>query len=310
MNVATQIAAKILHASRVEQECAYRDHQYATREWLPGERVPFLRGAGAHKGRETALKHFLERGSLPPLHDAQGAAEAEIEERIEKSPDLAPEDVEGARDAAVALVEADYLLALPEIAPHVLAVEEEVVVPIGETSWSLSGRFDARGKDPLTGRGTILDLKTSERSPVAPHLTAALSSQLTFYAILHNHRFGNVPSFALDYLWLMEKGPKKDTIERDALKVATLSTGLIAVRRRVVTHRSAGDLAAGMNRLRFRIDAEEAGWHPPASSGFLGACQRCSHFGHDDASMRCPFVPETRPTEATTSRTSTKEIEA
>lgn len=295
MSVATDIGAKILHASRVEQECAYRDHQYATREWLPEERVPFLRGSGAHKGREHALSHYLKHGALPPLSDAQGAAEAEIDERHDKSPDLSLEEVESARDAALALVEADYALALPEIAPHVLAVEEEVVVPIGETGWSLSGRFDARGKDPLTGHGTILDLKTADKSPVAPNLTAALSSQLTFYAILHKHLHGHAPSFALDYLWTMERGPKKDTIERDGLTVATLASGLIAVRRRVVTTRTDADLAAGLNRLRYRIDAEEAGWHPPASSGFLGPCQRCRHFGHEDPSMRCSFVPASRP---------------
>lgn len=300
---ANSVATKILHASRVEQECAYRDHQYATREWLPGERIPFLRGAGAHKGREHAIRHFMEHGALPALSDAQDAAATEIDERVQKSPDLDPEDVSGAIDAATRLVEADYALALPEIAPHVLAVEEEIVVPIGDSGWSLSGRLDARGKDPVTGRGTILDLKTADKSPSNAEATAALSSQLTFYAILHAHVYGHAPSFALDYLWTMARGPKADTIERDGLKVATLSDGSIGVRRRVVTTRMADDMRAGMNRLRYRIDAEEAGWHPPASAGFLGPCARCPHYGAEDPSQRCCFVPATRPA----SRTSTKE---
>jgi len=291
---AEQVPSKILHASRVESECAFRDRQYATREWIAAERVPFLRGSGAHKGREVALKHYLKHGTLPPLEEAQEAAEAEIEERIDKSPDLDPDEVEGAREAAVLLVEADYALGLKDLAPHVVAVEEELVAPIGDTGWSLTGRLDARGTDPVTGRGSIPDLKTADKSPKTPQIAADLSLQLTNYAILHQFHHGTIPNFALDYLWLMVKGPKADTVTRDRLAVATLKDGTIAVRRRVVTTRTQDDLKAGLMRLRFRIDSEEAGWHPPAYSGFMSACQRCPHFAHSEPALRCPWVPASR----------------
>lgn len=297
--------SNVLHASRVESECLFRENKYGSREWLPAQRAPWLRGTGVHGGREYALRAYLAEKSLPPVEEVRTATWEAIETRVEQDNERGmpsdPGDVKDAMDEADLIVRADYALALPEIAPHVLAIEEELTVPIGDTGWTLSGRLDARGRDPVTGTGAIIDLKTG--APRSAQEAADLSNQLSNYALLHQVHFGTIPTFALDYVWTMAKGPKADTIARDGLKVCEIDAGVndsgkpvkvCGVRRRVTTYRSADDLAAALKLLRFRIDAEAAGWHPPGFGGFMGPCGRCAHWGHADPAMRCPFRPANR----------------
>lgn len=289
--------SRTLHASRVEAECYFREGQYEARAWLPPQRVPFLRGTAVHGARERALRAYLAEKALPPVEELRDAAINAVATRVseDEAKGIPTDDADetAALDEAIPIVEADLLLALPEIAPHVLAIEEELTVPVGDTGYTLSGRLDARGKNPVTGEGAIIDLKTG--APRDAQAAADLSSQLSFYAILHRHHFGSIPTFALDYVWTMAKGPKAATVERDGLMVAELSDGRFGVRRRVTTHRSADDLTAALRLLRFRIDSEEAGWHPPAYGGFMSPCSRCVHWGHEDPEQRCPFRPATRP---------------
>jgi hypothetical protein len=295
----TVAAAKILHASRVEEECAYRGHQYGVREWLAPQRVPFLRGTAAHGAREYALRCFLDTKGLPSGEDVEAAAvdavETRVEEDAERGTPTDPAWVTEALDEALPIVRADLALAIPEIAPHVLAIEEEIVAPIDGTEWSLSGRIDARGRNPVTGEGAIIDLKTG--SPRDPQATADLSNQLSNYALLHRFKFGTIPTFALDHVWTMAKGPKPDTIKANGLLVCEVKHGdktLAGVRRRIVTSRTPDALAAALRLLRFRIDAEEAGWHAPAYGGYGSPCVRCIHFAHEDPTQRCPWRPSTR----------------
>lgn len=302
MNIAT---TRKIHASQVEQECPHRAHLYETREWVPEQRIPFLRGTAAHGAREYALRSYIASKTLPTLGELEERAVCAVEERVEEDEargvTTQPEWVTAALDEALPIVRADFALAIPEIAPHVLATEEELEVPIDGTSFVLTGRLDARGRNPVTGEGAILDLKTGAGR--SPQETADLSNQLSNYAILHRHHFGTIPTFALDHVWTMSKGPKKETAARDGLQVCEVDGGadahgqptkLIGVRRRVVTSRSTDDLAAALRVLRLRIDAEEAGWFPPAYGGWGSPCVRCPHWAHADPSQRCIWRPATR----------------
>lgn len=292
-----------IHCSRIEEECPHRAHQYEIRAWQRPPFVPFLRGSAAHAAREWALTRYMEDKELPSIAACQetGATALEIkvaEESERGSLPPTPEEVTEALDVAFPLIEADCRLVLPRIAPHVLAVEEKLEASIGE-EWTLTGTLDARGRDPLTGFGTLSDLKTAERSPGdRAVVNAALSLQLSAYSLLHNLHYGTIPVLSLQYVWQMKRGPKAETIEKDNLLVCDLEDGGVGVARTISTQRSPQDLDAALQRLRVRIDQEKHGWYVPAFSGFLSPCSRCKHWGHEDPSQRCEYVPQVRPATA------------
>lgn len=295
----TDISARKIHASRVEEECPWRAHQYAAGAWLPPARRPFLRGTAVHEGRHYALKHYMEAGDLPPVAECQGAAvmaaEARNDEDNARGVGLPPEEVTAALDEALPIVAADRALLLPSVAPQVEAVEEPLEADLGG-GWALVGTLDARGRDPHTGTGVISDLKTSGKSPGAAALAhAALSTQLSAYSLLHSVHHDGHPLIALHYVWTMARGPKADTIERDGLIVGPLEGGRVGVARIIPTQRSREDHDALLRLIRVRIDQEESGWHAPVHGGFMSPCQRCWHWGHEDPSQRCGFRPGARP---------------
>lgn len=296
----TDTNRRVIHASRIESECGWRDHQYAARHWHRPPWVPFLRGSAVHGAREWAIRHYMEAGDLPPVKECQRAAVGVVDART--ADDMArgiiyeDEQITEALDEAMPIIEADRRLLLPDTAPQIKAVEETLGVELGG-GWVLVGTMDARGVDPMTGTGLLADLKSSAKSPGAAAIShAALSLQLSAYALLHQVHYGSIPMTALQYAWAMKRGPKADTIQRDGLKVCDAEDGSGALVARVIpTTRSARDLDAARKRLRIRIDTEEAGWHTPAQSGFMSPCQRCPHWGHEDPAMRCEFVTEVKP---------------
>lgn len=300
MSHASDLGKRILHASSIETECGWRDHQYATDAWHRPPWRPFLRGTAVHGARQHALSSYMAGDGLPSVKECQqiaaSVAEDDAAEREQRGDHVDRDELTAAIDEALPIVEADVRLLLPQTAPMVHAVEETLDVDLGG-GWSLVGTLDTRGKDPMTGTGLICDLKTSGKSPGSGAIThSALSLQLSAYALLHEVHFGSIPLIALQYAWTMARGPKAETIGRDGLKVCDLETGKgVGVARVIATQRSAADLDAARKRLRLRIDAEESGWHTPAYSGFMSPCHRCAHWGHEDAAMRCEFVTQIRP---------------
>lgn len=297
MNTAT---VRKLHASRIESACFWRDRQYETGAWLRQPFVPFLRGHAVHGARHVAFASYLASKALPSMPELFDAAKHAVEDRVEEDGKKGiytdPADVTAALDAGLPMVEADRILNLEALAPHVVAVEEELEVPVDGTDFVLTGRLDVRGRDPVTGTGAVLDLKTAEKPPGSKaQLAADLSLQLSNYALLHRVHFGHIPTFALDYVTAMAKGPKAETIARDGLRCAPLSSGGVGVTRRVVTTRGPDDLAAALARLRFRVDLETEGRYPPAcSSGLMPECARCIHYSNADPAQRCGFVTTVR----------------
>lgn len=280
------------HASRIDSECLYRDAQYRSGAWERVPRVALVRGTAAHSARAWALTRYIEDRELPPLEPciqtAIDAAETRNEKDAAHGTGLSAEDLTKAIDAALPLVRTDYTLILPQIAPHVRAVEETLEVDLGD-GIRLTGTLDARGVDPMTGVGLLPDLKTAEKSP-GPQAQdrADFSTQLSLYAALHQHHFGSIPVTALQYVWTMARGPKAATIERDRIQVCDLGDG-VGCARTITTQRAQWDVRAALQLIRFRVDADEAGWAPPHTGNYMPACLRCPHWAHVDETQRCIY---------------------
>lgn len=285
-----------IRASSIDRECPWRDHQQATGRWERASTAPMLRGTAVHAARAFAVAAFKETGEVPGLDDLQETARAAVEERAsdENGMEVVPAaEATAALDEAMPLVEADAALLLPGVVRMAEAAEEPLEADLGD-GWSLTGTLDVRGTEPTTKTGIVVDLKTGKKAP-APTV-AALSSQLTAYSLLHEVHYGHLPLLSLHHVWVGPKGPTKRTIERDGLLVADLpGCGQVGAARIVSTRRTRWDADGLKLRLRARIDAEEAGWFPPAPSGFMSPCARCPHWAHPDPQQRCEFATEQRP---------------
>lgn len=279
--------------------CPYRSHQRERGVWWRESKTYFLRGSAAHDARKWALTRYMTTGELPSIDDCLDCARESIatrnEEEQERGGGLPPELVEAATDEALPIVATDCALVLPEIAPIVTAVEETLETEVAE-GVILRGTPDIVGVEPTTGTGIILDLKTAGKSPgKSAEQNAALSTQLSLYAALYYTKHGTFPLHALQYVWCMKKGPKKETIERDGLKTCEVEGFGVGVSRTITTQRSRADVDAALLRVKYRVDADRNNFHPPANpGGRVSECADCIHWGHEDPTQRCPFVTQTR----------------
>ncbi len=286
------------HASGLSTECGYKWHMYETRRWLRPAWAPFMRGTFVHAARAWALAHYANLGELPEPHMCIEAGVQGLDVRLEEDAEKGtpfPTDAERAavHMEASPLVVADRLLVLPKIAPHIIAAEETVEVDIGG-GHTLTGTFDARSVDPVSGTGVVPDLKTKVKTPSKPDLAEARRSlQLAAYALLHKERFGNIPLHAIDFVWASPKGPNAKTkADRPTLTTMPIEVDgrkMVGAHQRVTIQRTPDDLKVVLRWLRFRVDALEAGWHPPAFQGYNSPCARCEHAGNDDLQQRCPW---------------------
>lgn len=286
-----------IHVTEVDRalSCLYRDAKQRSGEWQYVQRPETIRGSAVHKAREVALRAVLAGHDLPSVDDAAGIADAEVEAAWEAA-NLPPDDADPVREEAALFARADRLLVLPSLAPHVLAVEEEIELPVSgngmDGSYVLTGRPDSVARSPIGGRLEVPDLKTSGNAPSQAVVNS--STQHSLYSALVESKYGEKPVHSIHHLRVMAKGPRN---EKPNVRVAPLSDDPKApkgVLTTLYTERDAGGVASGLARLRALIDAREQGYALPASAGFLSECHRCPHRGHPDPSQRCRYVPATR----------------
>lgn len=282
-------------------DCPYRDRQYEVGEWVRAPKPYFMRGTMVHGARQWAVSYAQAQGDMPPEDDVieSGREHGKLRQEEDAAKGVAPlepEDFAEAFDEAVPLIQTDYRLVLPRVAPHVVAIEEKLEADLGDDI-ILTGTVDLRGRDPVTETSTLDDLKTAAKAPGKDAvLRAALSPQLSLYAALlaaHGH---GIPRMSLTYVWSMKRGPSDASIEKLGLRVTKLPFDLVGVSRTIPTTRSRADINAALHRVRIRVQREREGIYPPATaSGITIPCMTCEHWGAGDPSQRCPFSPEERP---------------
>lgn len=275
-------------------ECGVREHRYETGEWQKPEWPEALRGRVVHAARAHYLKTYMKTGGkAPSLADCEDFAEGEASKASEFDHQAVQtgEALDVFADARP-YVQLDVLGVLPKIAPHVIAVEERIDVPIRGTgidcAYVLSGQPDAIGREPVSGRLTIPDLKTGARAQSVAEVNA--STQLTAYALLARAKHGEIPTIAHHALRVLKTKPKRVT---EATTVVELPAGGFGVCDVIHSTRTADDLDSLLRRVRFVIDAREAGWFAPAAGGFASPCLRCAHRGAAAANQRCEYASAT-----------------
>lgn len=295
---APKIEGERIHVTSVDRflECGFRDTQYRTRAWQEPHHEGAVRGHGVHAAREHALKEVLKARPLPSVEECEDRADTAVHEELKDTQGVPELDAEADKIASEARLyaKADRLGILPDLAPHVIAVEEKIEWEIEDASltgkYVLTGRPDAVARSPIGGRLEIPDLKTSKYAPTSAAVN--VSTQHSLYSALGEFRYGERPAHSIHHIRLLKTQPRSPLSETQRL--IPLGEDGSAVVTMIPTDRTDDDVQAALRRLRFVLDAREQGYAPPAPASFMSPCFRCEHRGHRDPSQRCPFVPATR----------------
>lgn len=225
--------------------------------------VPMAIGSAVSVAASADIRNMLQREgrALPPAEVVERAVVAYEAEVSECEVDASPLEIGGGKDSAASAGRTYALDVSPNLPQPVVASEEPIVAPVSE------GLELAGTPDIVTHLG-IGDIKTGRERRQDE---ADRSRQLSFYALLHFHKYGSLPR----RVWLDSIHPGKN-----ALAKRYSST-------RLWSHRGIEDLGRTIRLIEHVRKGMEAGiaLPPPELGAWWCSAKWCPHWGRD-----CPLM--------------------